>query len=53
MLSIQGFERTEIRYLSPVEGSPFSQGEPASAYLHDRLFGPQDYGVIGYKPGGE
>lgn len=49
MLGLHGFERIEIRYLAPDEGSPFKRDTPESAFLHDRLFGPQDFGVIAYK----
>lgn len=50
MLKLNGFERTRIEYLSPVEGSPFKGKAADTKFLDDRLFGPQDFGVIGYKP---
>ena len=49
MLQLQGFIETELRYLSPAEGSPFKTNEPEWAYLRERFFGPQDFSVIGYK----
>ena len=49
MLQLQGFTRTELRYLAPAEGSPFDGKAPEFAYLNERFFGPQDFSVIGYK----
>lgn len=53
MLSMAGFAPIELHYLSRSEGSPFNRRDGASAYLDERLFGPQDFGVIGYKPSAE
>lgn len=50
MLGNTGFERVAIEYLSPVQGSPFDAATPAAAYLNDRFFGAQDFGVIAYRP---
>jgi SAM-dependent methyltransferase len=47
-----GFERTSVRYLRPVEGSPFEKDDEGSRALHSWFFGPRDYAVIAYKPGG-
>lgn len=52
MLRLRGFEQTKIIYLAPIEGSPFQDGTAASKFLDERLFGPQDFSVIGYKPPG-
>ena len=50
MLSLAGFADVRVEYLSPAEGSPFDDRGSASTYLHERLFGPQDFAVIGLKP---
>jgi SAM-dependent methyltransferase len=53
ILQLSGFGRTRIEYLAPVEGSPFTDNSATSKLLDARLFGPQDFGVIGYKSGGK
>ena len=45
-----GFERTSVRYLHPVEGSPFANGDEGARALHSWFFGPRDFAVIAYKP---
>ncbi|HEY6046036.1 MAG TPA: methyltransferase domain-containing protein [Pyrinomonadaceae bacterium] len=45
-----GFEGTSIRYLHPVENSPFAGGDEAARALHSWFFGARDYAVIAYKP---
>jgi O-antigen chain-terminating methyltransferase len=46
-----GFERSSIRYLHPVEGSPFADGnDDAARALHSWFFSPTDYAVIASKP---
>lgn len=53
MLRSQGFARTELRYLRPVEkGSPFDPTRPDGATLQDWFFGPRDFAVIGHKADG-
>jgi O-antigen chain-terminating methyltransferase len=49
MLGIHGFEKVEINYLSPVQGSPFKGRSADSKFLNELLFGPQDFSVIAYK----
>lgn len=49
MLTLTGFHKVDLHYLSPVEGSPFVEASAASKFLHERLFGAQDFGVVGYK----
>jgi hypothetical protein len=50
MLEMQGFQRIDIKYLQPSEGSPFIAGDSASAALDLWFYGPRDFAVIGYKP---
>jgi len=45
-----GFERSSIRYLHPVAGSPFVDGDEAARALHSWFFSPTDYAVIAAKP---
>jgi O-antigen chain-terminating methyltransferase len=52
MLMSHGFERTQIEYLAPVTGMSLGDSEEFAALNH-LLYGPQDYGVIAYKPGGK
>lgn len=49
ILETKGFERVTLEYLSPVETSEISDvdGHPV---LRELLYGPRDFGVIGYKP---
>ena len=49
MLASHGFERTRIEYLSPVSGMSLGSSKEF-ATLNELLYGPQDYGVIAYKP---
>ncbi|MEA3189277.1 MAG: hypothetical protein QOD99_3107 [Chthoniobacter sp.] len=49
MLASHGFERTRIEYLSPVSGMSLGNSKELAA-LNELLYGPQDYGVIAYKP---
>lgn len=44
-----GFKDTSIRYLNPVEGSPFINGEPGAQELHSWFFSPRDYAVTASK----
>ena len=52
LVSSQGFVEVEVRPLHPT--LPSVQADPAAAQLPEpvwrRLFGPQDYAVLGYKP---
>ena len=52
MLGSQGFEKIRIEYLSPVRDAKFEAGTPELATIRDLLYGPQDFGIIAYKPGG-
>jgi O-antigen chain-terminating methyltransferase len=49
MLGSQGFEKIRIEYLSPVPND-FAGSSPELATLRDLLYGPQDFGIIAYKP---
>ena len=53
MLETHGFERVEIEYLMPAEGSPFDRSRPEFSVLHDWFYGPRDFAVIGYAPAAE
>ncbi len=48
MLASHGFEKIRIEYLSPVpdEVTP----PPELATVKELLYGPQDFGIIAYKP---
>ena len=50
MLQSHGFERVRIEYLSPVADVKFNAGTKELAIVKDMLYGPQDFGVIAYKP---
>jgi O-antigen chain-terminating methyltransferase len=50
MLASQGFEKIQIEYLSPVPDVTFSGHTAELAVIKDLLYGPQDFGVIAYKP---
>jgi O-antigen chain-terminating methyltransferase len=50
MLSSQGFENIQIEYLSPVPNVKFEGATPELASIRDLLYGPQDFGIIAYKP---
>jgi SAM-dependent methyltransferase len=49
MLASHGFERIRIEYLSPVTGMSLGESKEF-ATLNQLFYGPQDYGVIAYKP---
>jgi O-antigen chain-terminating methyltransferase len=49
VLEIHGFERVELKYLSPVEATPFESTNREATVLNEMLYGPQDFAVIGYK----
>jgi O-antigen chain-terminating methyltransferase len=49
MLASHGFERIRIEYLSPVVGRSLGDSQEF-ATLNQLLYGPQDFGVIAYKP---
>lgn len=49
MLGLQGFRKLQLHFLSPREGSPFTSNSPDSKFLDERLFGPQDFSVVGFK----
>ena len=49
ILTLHGFVNVQIKYLSPIKGSPFRSKAAASQFLNDRLFGPQDFGIVGFK----
>jgi ubiquinone/menaquinone biosynthesis C-methylase UbiE len=50
MLETVGFERVTLEYLCPVETSDISDIDEHPAHLRELLYGPRDFGVIGYKP---
>jgi len=50
MLASHGFENIEIEYLSPVPNPKFGGTTPELATIRDFLYGPQDFGIIAYKP---
>jgi SAM-dependent methyltransferase len=50
MLQSHGFERVRIEYLSPVTDVKFDDSTKELATLKKMLYGPQDFGVIAYKP---
>jgi O-antigen chain-terminating methyltransferase len=50
MLASHGFEKIRIEYLSPVPNPRFDATTPELATIKDFLYGPQDFGVIAYKP---
>jgi O-antigen chain-terminating methyltransferase len=50
MLETFGFERVTIDYLSPVDLTPYPEAEQQPPHLRNLLYGPQDFGVIGYAP---
>lgn len=50
VLEARGFNRVEVRSLHPIEwSSGRDYDDPMLALLQRKLFGPQDYGVIGWK----
>jgi SAM-dependent methyltransferase/chromosome segregation ATPase len=49
MLSLEGFEKIRIEYLSPMANA-FDASTPELAAIRDLLYGPQDFGIIAYKP---
>ena len=49
-LESHGFERVRIEYLTPVADVKFDAGTKELAIVKDMLYGPQDFGVIAYKP---
>jgi O-antigen chain-terminating methyltransferase len=50
ILASQGFEKIRIEYLSPVPDVKFAANTPELAAIKDLLYGPQDFGIIAYKP---
>jgi ubiquinone/menaquinone biosynthesis C-methylase UbiE/predicted nucleic acid-binding Zn-ribbon protein len=50
MLETTGFERVTLEYLAPVETTDVSDIHEHPAHLRELLYGPRDFGVIGYKP---
>ena len=50
MLASHGFEKIRIEYLSPVPNPRFDDTTPELAIIKDLLYGPQDFGIIAYKP---
>jgi O-antigen chain-terminating methyltransferase len=50
MLQSHGFERVRIEYLSPVADVKFDASTKELAIVKDMLYGPQDFGIIAYKP---
>ena len=52
MLASHGFEKIQIEYLTPVVDVKFDGTTRELATIRDLLFGPQDFGIIAYKPDG-
>ena len=50
MLASRGFEEIQIEYLNPVADVRFDASTRDLATLRDLLYGPQDFGIIAYKP---
>ena len=50
MLGSHGFDKIRIEYLSPVQNPKFEGTTPELAAIKDLLYGPQDFGIIAYKP---
>lgn len=50
MLASHGFEKIQIEYLSPVTDVNFAADTKELAIVRDLLYGPQDFGIIAYKP---
>jgi len=50
MLASQGFEKIRIEYFSPMSSVAFEAATPELATIKDLLYGPQDFGIIAYKP---
>lgn len=50
MLASHGFEKIRIEYLSPVSDVKFAADSNEMAMIKDLLYGPQDFGIIAYKP---
>ena len=50
MLKLTGFDPVELKYLSPVETPGFPGKTQQTKVLNELLYGPQDFGVIAYKP---
>jgi SAM-dependent methyltransferase len=50
MLASHGFENIRIEYLSAVSEPGFDGSTPELAKIKELLYGPQDFGIIAYKP---
>ena len=50
MLETKGFERVTLEYLHPAETTDVKEIDEQPAHLRELLYGPRDFGVIGYKP---
>jgi O-antigen chain-terminating methyltransferase len=50
MLASHGFERIEIVYLSPVPDPKFKATTAELSTIKDLLYGPQDFGIVAFKP---
>ena len=50
MLQSHGFERIQIEYSSPVADVKFDTSTRELAIVKDMFYGPQDFGIIAYKP---
>jgi O-antigen chain-terminating methyltransferase len=50
MLDVNGFEKIEIKYLSPVDTRHIPGAQDLWPVLRELLYGPQDFAVIGRKP---
>ena len=50
MFETTGFERVSLEYLCPLDPAEIGDMEKYPAHLQELLYGPRDFGVIGYKP---
>jgi O-antigen chain-terminating methyltransferase len=50
MLASHGFDKIRIEYLSAVSEPGFEGSTPELAKIKELLYGPQDFGIIAYKP---
>lgn len=50
MLASHGFEKIQIEYLAPVADVSFDATTKEMVAIKELLYGPQDFGIIAYKP---
>ena len=49
MAEARGLTRVRVEYFRPMS-VPALEGTPGTEWIKDKLLGPQDYAVIGYRP---